>query len=68
MKVVPLSLRLMTPSETMDLLFSEINGKNIIHYRKEQGNDLETIHYLEKEIQTILVTKEWPLKMKKPKK
>lgn len=68
MKVTPLSLCLMTPSETIDLLLSGIDGKYILHYRKEQGNDVETIHYIEKEIQTILVKKDWPSKMKKPKK
>jgi hypothetical protein len=67
MKVFPLSLCMMTPSEQIDILLSGIDGKYILHYRKEKGNDKETIDYIEKEIQQLISTKQWPLKMKKAK-
>lgn len=57
----------MTPSEQIDILLCGIDGKHILHYRKEKGNDKETIDYIDKEIQQLISTKQWPLKMKKVK-
>lgn len=68
MTVLPLSLCMITSREKMDLLLMNSDGCEIIIHRKQKGNDKETIDYIEKEIKSILVFKEWPKKMQKPRK
>ena len=68
MTVTPLSLCMITSREKLDLLLKDIDGCEILIHRKEKGDDKETIDYIEREIKSILVFKNWPKTMQKPQK
>ena len=75
MKVIPLSLSVMSSGETMELmLFTgdkgiEDIGRDIIRRRKEKGNDEGTIRRIEKEIGNLILFRklDWPNKLPKPR-